>query len=126
MERDIYKGFKDLKVHQISYRLATEIFEITKSFPKEEKYSLIDQIRRSSRSIPANIAEAWHRRKYSRAFVNKLIEAAGEVGETEVWLDFSCDHKYIDKEKHGTLIARYNEVARMLSRMINTPEKFCH
>ncbi len=126
MKNDIYKGFKDLKVYQQSYNLAKEIFEITKNFPKEEKYSLTDQLRRSSRSVPANIAEAWYRRRYLKAFVNKLIEAAGEVGETEVWLDFACDHNYINKEIHKTFVAQYNEVARMLSSMINAPGKFCH
>ena len=70
-----YRGFRDLKVYQLSYKLSLEIFEITKSFPKEEKYSLVDQIRRSSRSIPANIAEAWRKRIYVKSFVSKLIDS---------------------------------------------------
>lgn len=121
-----YKGFKDLKVYQLSYRLAIEIFNMTKSFPKEEKYSLTDQIRRSSRSVPANISEAWYRRKYPKSFVNKLIEAAGEAGETEVWLDFSLDHGYMNKLEHEYFTKKYTEVSSMLNSMINQPEKFCH
>jgi four helix bundle protein len=89
-----YHGYRDLKVYQLAYQLALEIHEITKSFPKEEKYSLTDQIRRSSRSIPTNLAEAWKKRRYEKAFISKLIDCAGEAGETEVWLDFSKDiHK---------------------------------
>jgi four helix bundle protein len=102
-----------------------EIFDITKSFPKEEKYSLIDQVRRSSRSIPANIAESWAKRIYPKVFVNKLTDALGEENETEVWLDFSHDCEYMITENHSYLIKEYDEVRRMLISMINTPEKFC-
>ncbi|MBU0560678.1 MAG: four helix bundle protein [Bacteroidetes bacterium] len=75
-----YRGFRDLKV----YQLALEIFEMTKNFPIEEKYSIVDQIRRSSRSVCANIAEAWYKRKYPKSFINRLIDSADESGETEV------------------------------------------
>ena len=102
-----------------------DIFEITNAFPKEEKYSLTDQIRRSSRSIPANIAESWAKRIYPKVFVNKLTDALGEENETEVWLDFSRDCEYITNEKKSSLINDYDEVRRMLISMINTPEKFC-
>ena len=121
-----YRGFRDLIVYQKSYDLAMEIFEITKTFPKEEKYSLVDQIRRSSRSVPANIAEAWVKRKYPKSFVSKLLDSLAEEAETEVWLDMSQDSKYIDNQLHISLLERYLEVAKMLSSMINTPEKFCH
>lgn len=121
-----YRGFRDLKVYQLAYKLALEIFEISRSFPKEEKYSLTDQIRRSSRSVPANIAEAWYKRRYPKSFINKLIDSAGEAGETEVWLDFSLDHGYLTKAKHDELIEKYNEVNRILAGMINKPEKFCN
>ncbi len=104
-----YKGYKDLKVFQLSYRLALEIFQITKGFPKEELYSLTDQIRRSSRSVSANISEAWRKRKYPKYFVSKLIDCLAEESETVVWLHFS-----------------YDEIARMLNSMIENPEKFCH
>jgi four helix bundle protein len=119
------KGFRDLIVYQKSYTLAMEIFEITKSFPKEEKYSLTDQVRRSSRSIPANISEAWAKRQYPKVFVNKLTDSLGEEHETEVWLDLSLDCQYITSETHKEIIEKYSEVRRMLISMINTPEKFC-
>ena|SRR5450759_740568 len=121
-----YQGFRDLIVYQKSYKLAMEIFEITKSFPKEEKYSLVDQVRRSSRSVPANIAEAWVKRKYPKSFVSKLLDSLAEEAETEVWIDMSWDSKYIDDQLHISLLERYQEVAKMLNSMINTPEKFCN
>jgi four helix bundle protein len=121
-----YMGFRDLIVYQKSYKLAMEVFEITKSFPKEEKYSLVDQIKRSSRSVPSNIAEAWVKRKYPKSFVSKLLDSLAEEGETEVWIDMSKDCKYIDVELHNSLLERYTEVAKMLSSMINTPDKFCN
>ena len=121
-----YRGYRDLKVYQLSYKLALEIFEITKTFPPEEKYSLTDQIRRSSRSVPTNIAEAWRKRRYPKHFVNKLTDSSAEESETEVWLDFSKDLKYISIEKHEYFMENYDEVARMLSSMIDHPEKFCH
>lgn len=120
-----YRGFRDLIVYQLSYKLALEIFNITKTFPKEEKYSLVDQIRRSSRSVPTNIAEAWYHRKYPKSFVSKLIDCTGEAGETEVWIDFSFDLDYIKLNQKSYLIEKYEEVIRMLSGMISQPEKFC-
>jgi four helix bundle protein len=120
-----YKGYRDLKVYKLSYKLAMEIFEITKSFPKEEKYSLTDQIRRSSRGVPANIAEGWKKRQYPKMFVSKIIDAAGEAGETEVWLDVSKDAGYLSIEKYENLISGYDEVNRMLYGMINKPDSFC-
>ena len=121
-----YMGFRDLIVYQKSYKLAMEIFEITKGFPNEEKYVLVDQIRRSSRSIPSNIAEAWVKRKYPKSFVNKLLDSLAEEAETEVWIDMSKDCKYITDQIHNSLFERYQEVGKMLNSMINTPEKFCN
>jgi four helix bundle protein len=120
-----YRGYKDLKVYQLSYQLALEIQELTSGFPREEKYSLIDQIRRSSRSVPANLAEAWKKRRYEKAFISKIIDCAGEAGETEVWLDFSKDAGYLDRADHKKMIKRYDEVGRMLYGMIDKAEKFC-
>ena len=120
-----YNGYKDLKVYQLAYKLAIEIFEATKQFPPEERYSLTDQMRRSSRSIPANIAEAWKKRRYSKLFASKLIDCAGEAGETEVWLDFAKDAGYISTEKYFYFTESYDEVNRMLFSMIDKPEKFC-
>ena len=121
-----YKGFRDLIVYKKSYALAIEIHEISKTFPKEEKYVLVDQIRRSSRSVPTNIAEAWAKRKYPKSFVNKLLDSLGEESETEVWIDMSLDFKYVDDQLHSSLLLRYQEVGKMLNSMINSPDKFCH
>ena len=120
-----YRGYKDLRVFQLSYKLAMNIFEITKRFPKEEKFSLTDQIRRSSRSVPANISEAWKKRLYPKMFVNKMIDAAGEAGETEVWLDIAKDANYISIEEHKEMMDGYDEVNRMLYGMAEKPGKFC-
>ena len=114
MSTNAQRGYKDLKVYQRSYALSMDIFIATRSFPQDEKYSLVDQARRSSRSIPANIAEAWKKRSYPKLFVSKLVEVAGEAGETEVWLDFAKDCGYLTNEEHERLIAGYDEVCRML------------
>jgi four helix bundle protein len=118
-------SFRDLIVYQKAYKLAMEIFEISKSFPKEEKYSLIDQMSRSSRSVTSNLAEAWARKRYVKSFVNKLTDSLGEEYETEVWLDYSRDCKYITELAHSDLINRYDEVRKMLISMITHPEKWC-
>lgn len=117
-------SFRDLIVYQKAYKLAMELFEISISFPKEEKYSLTDQIRRSSRSVTSNIAEAWARKKYPKSFVNKLTDSLGEEYETEVWLDYSRDCKYITDSTHCELMDQYNEVRKMLISMITHPEKW--
>jgi four helix bundle protein len=118
-------GFRDLIVYRKAYELSMEIFEISKTFPKEEKYSLTDQIRSTSRSVPVNIAESWAKRLYIKAFVNKLTDALGEEFETEVWLDMSYDNKYIDEQIHALLISKYDEIRKMLISMLNNPDKFC-
>jgi four helix bundle protein len=121
-----YKGFRDLIVYQKSYLSACEISEISKTFPREEKYVLVDQIRRSSRSIPANIAEAWAKRRYPKSFVSKMLDALAEEAETEVWIDMSKDLKYIDYQLYDSLSGKYQELGRMLNSMINNPGKFSH
>ena len=118
-------SFKDLIVYQKAYKLAMEIFEISKDFPKEEKYSLTDQIRRSSRSVTSNIAESWAKRRYEKAFVNKLTDSLGEEFETENWLDYSKDCNYIQEVTHDKILREYDEVRKMLISMINNPEKWC-
>jgi len=118
-------SFKELLVYQKAYRLAMQIFEITKKFPKEEKYSLTDQIRRSSRSVTSCLAESWAKRRYEKAFVNKLTDSLGEENETETWLDYSRDCKYINIENHTEIMNGYDEVRKMLISMINNPEKWC-
>jgi len=117
-------GFKQLKVYQKAYQLAKEIFEISKSFPVEEKYSLTDQIRRSSRAVCANIAEAYRKRRYPKHFTSKITDSDAETSETIVWLDFSLDCSYISKEQYDRLEKEYMEVGRMLGSMADHPEKF--
>jgi len=116
--------FRDLKVYQLAYRLAMEIFQVSKRFPKEEKYSLTDQIRRSSRSIVANLAEAYRKRQYPKHFLSKLSDSDSELAETIVWLDFSKDCEYITLAEYQYFIKEYEEVGRLLGGMINKPEKF--
>ncbi len=94
-------GFRDLKVYQLAYELAMEIFRESKSFPPEEKYSLTDQIRRSSRSVAANIAEGYRKKRYLKMFVNKMADADGEATETQVWLDFARDCGYLSVERQA-------------------------
>lgn len=115
---------KELEVYKLAYRLAMDIFEITKSFPKEERYSLTDQIRRSSRSVPANIAEAFRKRRYEKAFVAKLSDAEGEAAETQTWIDFSMDCKYISSEICDKINIEYEHVISMLVNMLKSPEKW--
>lgn len=101
-----------------------EIFHISKKFPSEERYSLTDQIRRSSRAVAANIAEGYRKRQYPKMFVNKLSNSDGETAETQTWLDFALDCNYISSETHGLLFSRYESVGGMLGKMIRDPEKF--
>lgn len=123
-EYQALKGHRDMKVYQLAYQLAMEIFEASKSFPKEEKYSLTDQIRRSSRSVAANIAEGFRKRQYPKMFLSKLADADGEATETQVWLDFARDCKYLDPKQQAGLQQRYEEVGRMIGKMMSMPEKF--
>ncbi len=118
------RGHRDLKVYQLAYKLAMEIFNDSKGFPKEERYSLTDQIRRSSRSVAANIAEGFRKRQYLNMFISKLADADAESTETQVWLDFACDCGYLSQKRHDELVNGYEEVGRMLGSMIATPEKF--
>ena len=118
------QGQRDLKVYQLAYRLAMEIFEVTKGFPKDERYSLTDQIRRSSRSVAANIAEAFRKRQYVNMFVSKLADADAEATEAQVWLDFAKDCGYLSPEHHSELTAGYADVGKMLGAMMAHPERF--
>ena len=118
------RGHRDLKVYQVAYKLAMEVFGASKSFPVEERYSLTDQIRRSSRSVAANIAEGFRKRQYPNMFVNKLSDADSETTETQVWLDFAHDCGYMVQEQCRQLTRGYEEVGRMLGSMMAHPEKF--
>ncbi len=117
-------SFKDLIVYKKAKQVADEIFELSKKFPSEERYSLTDQVRRSSRSVCACIAESYRKRRYPAHFVSKLSDADMENAETEVWLDFSNDCLYLNEEKYNKLLALNNEVGRLLGYMMNNPEKF--
>jgi four helix bundle protein len=118
-------SFRDLILYQKAYEISMTIFFLTKKYPKEEKYSLTDQIRRSSRSVCANVSEAWAKRRYIKVFVNKLTDSLGEEFETETWLSYSLDCGYIDKTEYINLMEKYDEVRKMLIAMINNPDKFC-
>ena len=114
------KTFRDLDIYNLSYKLAMEIFEITRKFPKDEGYSLTGQILRSSRSIPANIVEGFSKRKYENVFKKHLNDALGSCDETKVWLDFAKDCKYISIETHKNTIDEYERLGGMIySLMIN-------
>ena len=116
--------FQDLLAYQKSFSLAIKIFEITKSFPKEEMYSLSDQIRRSSRSVPANIAVAYRKRVYPKNFHSKLTDSDAENSETQVWLEFAFKCKYINEITYYELLNESNEVGKLINYMILNPQKF--
>jgi len=118
------KGFRDLKVYQWAYKLAMEIYHESKSFSKDERFSLTDQIRRSSRSVAANIAEGFRKRQYPKMFVSKLADADGEATETQVWLDFARDCEYMSVKRRDELTNGYEEVGKMLGTIMSMPEKF--
>ena len=118
-------SYTDLEAFKKAYALAMDIFEISKSFPKEEKYSLIDQVRRSSRSVCANFGESYRRRKYPAHFVSKLTDSDAENTETEIWIKFVFDCKYINEQKYNDFTEKCAEVGRMLGFMIQNPDKFC-
>ncbi|MBK1894282.1 four helix bundle protein [Chryseobacterium paridis] len=119
------KFHQDLRVFQKSFEMAMAVYEISKSFPKEELYSLTDQIRRSSRSVSANISEAWGKRKYEKSFIAKLTDSEGEARETQTWLQFSLACKYINEDQFNNLNNQYNQIIGMLVSMISQSEKWC-
>lgn len=114
----------DLEAYQIAFVAAMEIFNITKSFPKEEIYSLVDQIRRSSRSVCANLSEAWRRRRYKAAFINCLNLVEAEAAETQVWLAFCLECDYLSDHEATSLIQTYDHVLGKIVTMIKNPEKW--
>ena len=124
METKQIRSATDLNVYQKAYSLAMEIFNISKTWPREEKYSLTDQIRRSSRSVCANLREAWAKRRYEAYFTNKLTDSDGENSETDTWLDFAKDCKYISDEDHHRMTNECREVGAMLGSMIKNPTPF--
>jgi four helix bundle protein len=116
--------FQDLLAYKKSFSLAMRIFEITKTFPKEETYSLTDQIRRSSRSVPVTIAEAYRKRIYPKHFYSKLTDSDAENSETQVWLEFAFACKYISETTYQELLSESLEIGKLINYMILNPEKF--
>ncbi len=116
---------RDLDVYKAAFSAAMEIFRISKDFPFEERYSLTDQIRRSSRSICSNLAEAWRKRRYRAVFVNKISDAMQEASETQTWLDFCLACGYIDEETFDRLDIEYEKILGMLNSMEMKADKFC-
>ena len=121
---DRIKSHKELDVYKMAFEAAMRIFEITKGFPKEETYSLTDQIRRSSRSVCGNIAEAWRKRRYPAAFISKLSDAEGEAAETQTWLDFSVKCNYASQETGAELRQTYDYIIGKIVRMIQSPQSW--
>jgi four helix bundle protein len=115
------RSHRDLEVYQMSFQSAMELFKISQHFPKEETYSLTDQIRRSSRSVCANLAEAWRKRRYSAAFISKLSDSETEAAETQVWLEFAVRCGYIATENGRQMYKSYDSIIGMLVSMINNP-----
>jgi four helix bundle protein len=111
----------DLEVYRKSFDVAMEVFDLSKRFPRKETYSLTDQIRRASRSVSANLGEAWRKRRYEAAFVSKLNDSESEAAETQVWLEFAVKCGYLDRERAAPLYQTYEEILRMLVTMINDP-----
>ena len=119
------RHFRDLMVYQRAFAASMRIYEITKAFPAEEKYSLVDQIRRSSRSACSNLAEGWRKRRYPAVFKNKITDAMQEASETQCWLEFSFACGYIDQSLFNDLDEEFEEIIAMLNSMELNANKFC-
>ena len=115
---------KDLEVYKKGYVLAMNVFEISRNFPAEEKYSLTDQLRRSARSVCANLREAWAKRRYRAHFLSKLTDADAENSEMDTWLDFAYDSGYLSRMEHKKLAFECHQVGAMLGKMIKRPDPF--
>ena len=120
----LIRSAKDLDVYQMAYKVSMEIFEISKKWPVEERYSLTDQIRRSSRSVCANLREAWAKRRYEAHFLSKLSDCDGENSETDTWLDYAKDCKYISPDEHNRLTSDSRSIGAMLGAMMKNPQPF--
>jgi four helix bundle protein len=122
---DVAGSFRDLRVYQLTRTASAEVFQITQAFPREERFSLTDQIRRSARATKAMISEAWARRRYKAVFINKLDEALGEANETRSWLDDALDCGYLEVEQFKKMERDWRSIASMLARMIDRASDFC-
>ncbi|TWT92163.1 four helix bundle protein [Neorhodopirellula pilleata] len=121
----LVRGHRDLIVYQKSFTAGKRIFELSKSFPREEMYSLTDQVRRSSRSVSANIAEAWRKRRYEKSFCNALSTSEGEAAETQVWIDYAAAHGYLDNETADAATDYYEQIICMLVAMQSQSNQWC-
>lgn len=121
MNKEAIKDHKDLGIYKIAFEAAMKIFELSKKFPMEERYSLTDHIRRSSRSVCANLAEAWRKRRYEAAFIAKLNDCEAEAAETQTWIEFAVKCNYMNVEVGREVYANYNQVLSGLVNMINNP-----
>jgi four helix bundle protein len=119
------KSFRDLEVYKLAREVSKSIFILTKSFPSEEKYSLTDQVRRSSRSVGAQVAEAWGKRRYENHFISKLTDADSEQLETQHWIDEALECNYIDLNTHTNLIKKCESIGKMIHSMIDKSSSFC-
>ncbi len=119
------RSVRELEVYKLAFEAAMEIFEISKSFPKEEKYSLTDQVRRSSRAVCTNLSELWRKRRYKAVFLNKLSDASQEAAETQTWLEFALACKYINKKTFEKLNEKYEHIFAMLFTMEQKVDSFC-
>lgn len=122
--RKLVRHFRDLEVYQNALRTGLQVFDLTKRFPGEERFALTDQIRRSSRSVCANIAEAWRKRRYTAAFISKLNDAEAEAAETQVHIEFAFQHRYITEAEFREIDEAYERVLGQLVKMIDQPEKW--
>jgi len=120
------RSVRELKIYKLAFDTAMEIFEISKSFPKEETYSLTDQVRKSSRSVCTNLSEGWRKRKYKAVFINKLSDAGQEAAETQTWMEFALACKYIDKKTFENLDEKYEHIFAMLFTMEQKADSFCN
>ena len=121
---DRIRSYRDLRVYQTGLEAAMAIFEMTKGFPPEEKYSMVDQMRRSSRSVCTNLAEAWRKRRYKAAFIAKMSDAESEACETQVWVEFAVRCKYLDALRAQKLSDTYDQIMGQLVKMIEEPDKW--
>ena len=119
------RHFRDLEVYSCGFKVAMGIFQMTKAFPSDEKYSLVDQIRRSSRFVCSNLAEGWRKRRYSAVFKNKITDSMMEASETQCWLEFCLASKYIKREIFDRLDNEYEQIIAMLNSMEMNAKKFC-
>ncbi|BAZ08853.1 S23 ribosomal protein [Calothrix sp. NIES-4071] len=124
MARETLKNQRDLEVYKMAFESAMQIFELSKKFPSEEKYSLTDQIRRSSRSVCANLAEAWRKRRYEGAFIAKLSDCEAEAAETQTWIEFAVQCNYLDADTGREIYRQYNSILGMLVTMIHNSDKW--